>query len=162
MQIQPYDIIYPNAWHVEDSVVLCSWWPTYRPIEWHPLRRSRTLWWIISPLLYQGRSEAIEAIWSSLHVFSKPSDPYWETLETWATTLETDSFICALRRFVARQGPARQMRSDCGTNFVGAEKEFKQALVEMEKGIYPNTPNSSEMDKTSTELSGWRRCLNKR
>ena len=52
-------------------------------------------------------------------------------LET-AISLESDSFICALRRFVARRGPVRQMRSDRGTNFIGAERELKSALEEMD------------------------------
>ena len=51
-------------------------------------------------------------------------------LET-AISVESDSFICAMRRFVARRGPVRQMRSDRGTNFIGAEKELKSAVEEM-------------------------------
>ena len=34
--------------------------------------------------------------------------------------LDTDTFIQALRRFIARRGPVRSIRSDNGTNFVGA------------------------------------------
>ena len=45
-----------------------------------------------------------------------------------ADSLSTDSFICALRRFVARRGGVRSLRSDQGTNFVGAEKELRQEL----------------------------------
>ena len=41
-----------------------------------------------------------------------------------ADTLETDSFMSALRRFVCRRGPIRQLRGDQGTNFVGAKTEF--------------------------------------
>ena len=41
-------------------------------------------------------------------------------LET-SNSLDTDSFINALRRFISRRGPIRQLRSDQGTNFVGAE-----------------------------------------
>ena len=53
-------------------------------------------------------------------------------LET-ANSLETDSFINALRRFISRRGPIRQLRSDMGTNFVGARKELIQALAEMDQ-----------------------------
>ena len=35
-----------------------------------------------------------------------------------ANSLETDAFINALRRFQAERGPVRQLRSDCGTNFI--------------------------------------------
>jgi hypothetical protein len=48
-----------------------------------------------------------------------------------AVSLETDSFINALRRFIARRGPVREIRSDQGTNLVGAEKELNLALKEM-------------------------------
>ena len=49
-----------------------------------------------------------------------------------ANSLDTSSFINALRRFVARRGPIRELRSDQGTNFVGAERELKLALQEMD------------------------------
>ena len=52
-------------------------------------------------------------------------------LET-ATSLETDSFLNALRRFLSRRGPVRQIRCDQGTNFVGARRELKEALAEMD------------------------------
>ena len=48
-----------------------------------------------------------------------------------AASLETDSFINALRRFLSRRGPIRQLRSDQGTNFVGAKRELKEALKEL-------------------------------
>ncbi len=39
-------------------------------------------------------------------------------------SMDTSSCINALRRFFAIRGPAKQLRSDCGTNFVGACKEL--------------------------------------
>jgi hypothetical protein len=48
-------------------------------------------------------------------------------------SLDTSSFINALRRFLALRGPVAQLRSDCGTNFVGARNELEAAMNEMDK-----------------------------
>ena len=45
-----------------------------------------------------------------------------------ACTLDTDSCIHAIRRFVCRRGQVQHIWSDNGTNLVGAQKELKQAL----------------------------------
>ncbi|XP_064107904.1 uncharacterized protein LOC135216464 [Macrobrachium nipponense] len=50
-----------------------------------------------------------------------------------ANTLQSDSFINALRRFVSRRGHPKVIRCDNGTNFHGAERELKAALDEMEE-----------------------------
>lgn len=47
--------------------------------------------------------------------------------------LQTDSYINALRRFLAERGPVCQIRSDRGTNFVGAKRELADALREMDR-----------------------------
>jgi hypothetical protein len=47
-----------------------------------------------------------------------------------AHSLDTDSFINAVQRFIARRGPPRELRSDNGSNFVGAEKELREAISE--------------------------------
>ena len=49
-----------------------------------------------------------------------------------ADSLETDSFINALRRFICRRGSVREIRCDRGTNFIGAEAELKKAIEEMD------------------------------
>ena len=49
-----------------------------------------------------------------------------------AASFETDLFINALRRFLSQRGPIQQLRSDQGTNFVGAKKELKDALRELD------------------------------
>ena len=46
-------------------------------------------------------------------------------------SMETDSFILALRRFIARRGNVRSITSDNGLNFVGADNELKKAFSEM-------------------------------
>ena len=49
-----------------------------------------------------------------------------------ASTLETDSFIMTLRRFIGRRGAVREIRCDNGTNFEGAENELRKAMEEMD------------------------------
>ena len=49
-------------------------------------------------------------------------------------TLDTDTFIQALQRFMARPGLVRSIRSDNGTNLIGAANELRKALDEMNCG----------------------------
>ena len=49
------------------------------------------------------------------------------------SNLTTDSFIQALRRLINRRGNVRMIRSDNGTNFVGASIELKKAFGEMDE-----------------------------
>jgi len=69
----------------------------------------------------------------------------WAVLFTCLTTraihieliesMDSSSFINALRRFLALRGPVVQLRSDCGTNFVGAHNELQASLNEMDDAI---------------------------
>ena len=43
-------------------------------------------------------------------------------------SMETDSFILGLRRFIARRGNVRTIRCDHGSNFVGAERELSKSI----------------------------------
>ena len=45
--------------------------------------------------------------------------------------MTTDAFINALRCFIALRGAVGQLRSDQGSNFVGAQHELKEALKEI-------------------------------
>ena len=51
-------------------------------------------------------------------------------------SLDTDSFINALERFVELRGRPKRIRSDNGTNFVGAKKELRRALAEWTKMLF--------------------------
>ena len=53
-------------------------------------------------------------------------------------SLDTDSFIQALRRLIARRGNVRQIRSDNGSNFVGAEQELLKTFSEMDHNKIEN------------------------
>ena len=46
--------------------------------------------------------------------------------------MDADAFLLALRRFVARRGRPKEILSDCGTNFRGAERELREAFAAME------------------------------
>ena len=48
-----------------------------------------------------------------------------------SNSLDTDSFLNAYRRFVCGRGPVRQLRSDQGTNFIGAMNELQKAVTEL-------------------------------
>jgi len=49
-----------------------------------------------------------------------------------ANNMDADSFLNAYRRFIGRRGPVRHLRSDQGTNFIGARNELKKALEELD------------------------------
>ena len=63
-----------------------------------------------------------------------------------AHSLSTDSFIQALRRMVARRGNVRQIRSDNGSNFVGAEQELTKAFNEMDHSKIQSFLQSNDAD----------------
>ena len=44
-------------------------------------------------------------------------------------SLDTGSFINALRRFIARRGQPKEIRSDNGINFVDGEREIREAIA---------------------------------
>ena len=44
-------------------------------------------------------------------------------------SLDTGLFINALRRFIARRGQPKEIRSDNGSNFVGGERELREAIA---------------------------------
>lgn len=56
-----------------------------------------------------------------------------------AYSLDTDSCISAIRRFICRRGQVSHIRSDNGTNLVGAEKELKKALVSLDQDKIRNS-----------------------
>ena len=45
-----------------------------------------------------------------------------------AHSLETDSFLMVLGRFIARSSQVKEIRSDNGTNFTGGERELRESI----------------------------------
>jgi hypothetical protein len=48
-------------------------------------------------------------------------------------SMETDTFLNALQRFITLRGAPKMIRCDNGTNFAGAEREIRERLLEMDK-----------------------------
>lgn len=56
-----------------------------------------------------------------------------------AESLDTDSCINAIRRFIARRGQVKRMRSDNGTNLVAAERELRESVRNLDHDKIRNT-----------------------
>ena len=61
-------------------------------------------------------------------------------------TMDTDSFMMALRRMIARRGNIRVIRSNNGSNFVGTENKFKRAFQEMDHVKIKHFPQDKGTD----------------
>ncbi|XP_063623101.1 uncharacterized protein LOC134795200 [Cydia splendana] len=51
------------------------------------------------------------------------------------SSLTTEGFLAAYRRFVARRGPCKEIWSDNGSNFVGASKELRVLFQQSESSV---------------------------
>ena len=82
-----------------------------------------------------------------------------------ANCLDTDSFLNALRRFIARQGPPEEMRSDNGGNFVRGEKELREAMKQWNQSrihdhlLQFNTKWTFNPPASSHHGGAWERCI---
>lgn len=66
-----------------------------------------------------------------------------------ASDLSTEAFLAAFRRFISRRGQCVRIHSDCGTNFIGANREIMkcmQSAVERENFVWNfNVPSGPHM-----------------
>lgn len=60
-----------------------------------------------------------------------------------AHTMDTDSCINAIRRFICRRGQVKEIRSDNGTNFVSTNRELKNALKELNQSKFQKSLSNS-------------------
>ena len=65
-------------------------------------------------------------------------------------SMEMDSFIMAVRRVIARRGNIRTIRSDNGSNFIGAENDLCKVFNEMD-----HTKISNLLQDSGTDLLVW-------
>ena len=54
-------------------------------------------------------------------------------------SMDTDLFILALRRFIARRGNIRSIRCDKESNFIGAEKKLEKSMNKMDNKRIENS-----------------------
>ncbi|XP_015119027.1 uncharacterized protein LOC107042481 [Diachasma alloeum] len=71
---------------------------------------------------WKGRGHKSYKGWIAIFVCMTTSAVHIEVISDYAA----DGFIVAYRRFVARRGLCKNLFSDCGTNFLGADKELKK------------------------------------
>ena len=72
------------------------------------------------------------------------------------SSLETDTFIQALHRFMAVRGRPKEIWSDNGTNFCGAERELRRSIQELNNDAIKTELHSYEVEWYSTTIPRWR------
>ncbi|XP_068704623.1 uncharacterized protein [Montipora foliosa] len=82
-----------------------------------------------------------------------------------AFSLDTDSFLLALRRFIARRGQVKEIYSDNGTNFTSGERELRDAISEWNQEKIHNSLLQKNIKWTFSPPYGshfggiWERCI---
>ena len=71
-------------------------------------------------------------------------------------SMDSSSFINTLRWFFSVRGPVKQIRSDCGLNFIVACRELKMEAVQSDKGCtwVFNPPHSFHMGGSWERMTG--------
>ncbi|XP_011313389.1 uncharacterized protein [Fopius arisanus] len=73
---------------------------------------------------WKGRGHKFCKGWLAIFVCMATSAVHLEAVSDYTS----DGFMAAYRRFVARRGLCRNLFSDCGTNFLGADNEIKKLI----------------------------------
>ncbi|XP_070550848.1 uncharacterized protein [Ptychodera flava] len=84
-------------------------------------------WAIASRKTRAGTSEAKR--WAVIFVCLYTTAVHIEVIDS----MDTSSFINALRRFIAIRGNIKKLRCDQGTNFIGAKNELQAAAKELDQ-----------------------------
>lgn len=72
------------------------------------------------------------------------------------SSLETDTFILALRRFISVRGCPKEIWSDNGTNFTGAERELRRSVRELNEEQIRRELHSYDAEWFKYVLPRWR------
>ena len=75
----------------------------------------------------RGRGRVIEKRWGAIFVCLNSRAVHLEV----AKSLETNDFMLVQIRFLNRRGHVKEIRSDNGTNFVGAKREIRESVHRM-------------------------------
>ncbi len=103
-------------------------WVTYSKIEWKQLHHSLTL--VLTALVQYISNKEKRSLRDMVFYFPVYSRAiHLEMIDD----MTTDSFINALRAFIAIRGNVCQLRCDLGSNFVGARREFGELMKGMDQ-----------------------------
>ena len=80
-----------------------------------------------------SRGRASVKVWVVIFTCLKVRAVHFELVES----ISTSSFLMALSRFQSRRQNLRHLYCDCGTNFIGAEKELERAVTSWNEALTP-------------------------
>lgn len=133
-----------------------SKWRTYQPNDCKSHHLS-PMWVLMSldlEMLFHGIQEgATQILRDGLRCFLVCApEQCIEVIET----ISASSFINALRRFFAVRGPAKQIRSDCGTNCFGVSRELAMDRTSLD---LENVNENLNPPHTSHMGGAWERMI---
>lgn len=74
---------------------------------------------------WKGRGAKTYKAWICAFVCITTSAAHIEVVSDYST----DGFLATFKRFTARRGIPAHLYTDCGTNFIGADKELKKMFT---------------------------------
>ncbi|KAK3716441.1 hypothetical protein QZH41_007049 [Actinostola sp. cb2023] len=72
------------------------------------------------------------------------------------SSLETDTFIQALHRFISVRGRPKEIWSDNSTNFCGVERELRRSVRDLDEEVIKKDLHSQEVEWYSCPIPKWR------
>ena len=117
-------VIVSYVWHLDIKK-----WQIYQKIDALKHRHSLTVEWIYLDLFVIRERRSDLKRYCALFTCFASRAAHIEV----ANAMDTYYFIQALRRFIARRGAVRSIRSDNGISFAGASNELKKTLEEMDQ-----------------------------
>ena len=101
---------------------------------------------------YVKRSRSTVEVYGCIFVCSNSRAVHIEDV----SSLETDTFIQALVRFLSVRGCPKEIWSDNGTDFTGAEKELRQSVQDLNEARIKSELHLRKVEWYSCPLPEWR------